>query len=163
MTDEPSRGIGRLRQEAIYRAGLLWPTTRGSHELARARSQGAGSAAPTRLGISRGRRGAGINDSTRTRTDSSGGGSCRACCTTLAHRYLTIELFGRVLPGATAPRTALNNGVLADAPGVGTRRVSQWRLAASHNRGWTASFPGASWSSVLLWPMVGRGIGSLWA
>jgi L-lactate dehydrogenase (cytochrome) len=97
MTDEQSRGIGRLRQEAIYRAGLFgrrpevptsWPGLEAKARAALSRRAWAYIAG-----------GAGLESTIQANAD--GFERWRIVPRVLhdvAHRYLTVELFGRVLP-----------------------------------------------------------------
>ena len=97
MTDEPSRGIGRLRQETIYRAGLFgqrpkvptsWPGLEAKARAALSRRAWAYLAG-----------GAGLESTIQANAD--GFERWRIVPRVLhdvAHRYLTVELFGRVLP-----------------------------------------------------------------
>ena len=102
ISDEPSSGIGRLRQAAIYRAGVYgrrpkiptsWPGLEAKAQAVlsrRARAYVAGGAGWSQRFSERGRIRA-VADRAAVLRD-------------VAHRYLTIELFGRVLPAA-APRS----------------------------------------------------------
>jgi hypothetical protein len=97
ISDEPSSGIGRLRQAAIYRAGVYgrrpkiptsWPGLEAKAQAVlsrRARAYVAG--------------GAGLESTIHANAD--GFERWRIVPRVLhdvGHRYLTIELFGRVLP-----------------------------------------------------------------
>ena len=97
MSDQPRSGIGRLRQEAIYRAGVYgrrpkiptsWPELEAKAQAALSRRAWAYIAG-----------GAGLESTIHANVD--GFERWRIVPRVLrdvAHRYLTVELFGRVLP-----------------------------------------------------------------
>ena len=97
ISDEPSRGIGRLRQEAIYRAGVYgrrpkiptsWPGLEAKAQAVLSRRAWAYVAG-----------GAGLESTIQANAD--GFERWRIVPRVLhdvGHRYLTVELFGRVLP-----------------------------------------------------------------
>ena len=97
ISDEPSSGIGRLRQAAIYRAGVYGrrPTIPTSWPGLEAKAQAV--FVPARPGVCRWR--AGLESTIHANAD--GFERWRIVPRVLhdvGHRYLTIELFGRVLP-----------------------------------------------------------------
>lgn len=97
MSDEPSSGIGRLRQAAIYRAGVYGrrPKIPTSWAALEAKAQ----AALSRRAWAYIAGGAGLESTIHANAD--GFERWRIVPRVLhdvGHRYLTIELFGRVLP-----------------------------------------------------------------